>query len=140
MVMRARKNPEQIVQGWTLIRSTAEAIMGLSSTLGEGLLGWTSSTLSLPLASVGTLANGYQKSSVLTAHHDALIRQLDALHAAGIWTGQQHAARCEAIMAVQLGLKTVWQAVEPRREKNPTRAAHSRANKRKRSADDRRVA
>lgn len=88
-----------------------------------------------------TLRTGSVKGTrELAAHHDELFRQLDSLHAEGIWTGPQHAALCEAVSAVQLGLRSVWQAIEPRHEKSLTGAVYSRANKRQRSAEARSVA
>jgi hypothetical protein len=64
MVTRERKSPEPSVQGWPLMCSTAEAVMELSSAVRGGHLGWTSSTLSVPLARARTLANGPEKSTL----------------------------------------------------------------------------
>lgn len=88
-----------------------------------------------------TLRTGFVKGSrELAAHRDELSRQLDALHAEGIWTGPRHAALCEAVLVVQRGLQSVRRAVELRREKGRAYTVRRRTGKRQRFAESRRVA
>ncbi len=77
----------------------------------------------------------------LSDQYDELSRQLDALHAEGVWSGPRHAALCEAVSVVQRGLQSVRRAVVARRrEKGREYTARWRAAQRQRSAESRRVA
>lgn len=61
----------------------------------------------------GEASYKYKGVSALEARHQELCRRLDALHANGQFTGQEHQHLCEAICVIERGLSCARRTTEP---------------------------